>query len=101
LDNSYAKLERNLRILKDSPRAEWLQKIEKKESVKNCISKLLKWQVKSRKYYEKEKYTILPEVYWKWYCQRKGNSWKEFDKWITKNYLPDVMRPVLEMETIK
>jgi len=63
LDNLHTKLERNLKILKDSLKAEWLQEIKEEEPVENCISKLLKWQVKSRKYYEKEKYTILPKVY--------------------------------------
>jgi len=101
LDNLHAKPERNPRILKDSLRAKWLQEIKEEESVGNYISKLLEWQVKSKKYYKKEKYTTLPEVYWKWYYQRKDNSWEKFNKWITKNYLPDVMKPVLEMEAIK
>jgi len=43
----------------------------------------------------------LPETYQKWYHQKKGNSWEEFNKWITRNYLPDVIKPVLEMEAIK
>jgi len=101
LDNSYTKLERDLRIPEDLLKIKWLQEIKKEKPVENCISKLLKWQVKSRKYYKKEEYTILLEVYQKWYCQRKNNSWEEFNKWITKNYLPDVIKPVLEIETIK
>ena len=44
---------------------------------------------------------MLLKAYQKWYCQRKGNSWEEFNKWITKNYLSDVMRPVLEIKAIK
>ena len=57
--------------------------------------------MKSRKYYKKDKYTILPETYQKWYCQQKGNSWEEFNAQITKNYLPNVIKPVREIETIK
>ena len=44
---------------------------------------------------------MLPKAYQKWYCQREGNSWKEFNAWITKNYLSDVIKPVKEIETIK
>ena len=44
---------------------------------------------------------MLPEVYWKWYCQREGNNWEEFNAWIIKNYLPDIIKPVKEMEAIK
>ena len=44
---------------------------------------------------------MLLEAYWKWYCQREGNSWEKFNAWIMKNYLPDVIKPVKEMETIK
>jgi len=44
---------------------------------------------------------MLPKAYQKWYCQREGNSWKEFNAWITKNYLSDVMKPVREMEAMK
>jgi len=44
---------------------------------------------------------MLLEVYWKWYHQREGNSWEEFNIWIIKNYLPDIIRPVREIETIK
>jgi len=44
---------------------------------------------------------MLLEAYWKWYCQREGNSWEEFNAWIIKNYLPDVMRPVREIKAIK
>ena len=57
--------------------------------------------MKSRKYYQKDEYTTLPKVYWKWYCQREGNSWEEFNAQIIKNYLPDVIKPVKEIETIK
>ena len=64
-------------------------------------SGLFKWQVKSKKYYEKNKYIMLPKFYWKWYCQQKGNSWKKFDAWIMKNYLLNVIRPVKEMKAIK
>jgi len=44
---------------------------------------------------------MLPEAYWKWYHQREGNNWEEFNVWITKNYLPDVMKPVKEIKAIK
>jgi len=64
-------------------------------------NKLLKWQVKSKKYYMKDKYTMLLEVYWKWHCQHKGNNWEEFNAWIIKNYLLNAIRPVREMEVIK
>jgi len=33
--------------------------------------------------------------------KKKGNSWEEFDVWIIKNYLSDVIKPVREMEIIK
>ena len=101
MDNSHTKLEGNPKILKDLLRAKWSQEIKEEKPVGNCINKLLKWQVKSKKYCEKEKYTTLPKAYWKWYHQKKGNSWEEFNKWITKNYLPDVIKPVLEVEVIK
>ena len=63
MDNSYAKLEKNPKIPKDLLRAEWSQEIKEEKLVGNRISKLLKWQVKSRKYYKKEKYTMLSKVY--------------------------------------
>jgi len=44
---------------------------------------------------------MLPKAYWKWYHQREGNSWEEFNIWIIKNYLPDVIKPVREIEVIK
>ena len=50
--------------------------------------------MKFRKYYIKNKYTTLPEIYQKWYYQQKDNSWEEFNMWITKNYLSNIMRPV-------
>jgi len=62
---------------------------------------LLKWQIKFKKYYVKNKYITLPKIYQKWYYQQKGNSWEEFNIWIIKNYLPDVIKPVKEMEAIK
>ena len=51
--------------------------------------------------YKKNKYTISPEIYQKWYCQQKGNNWKNFDTWITKNYLLNVIKPIKEIEAIK
>jgi len=63
LDNSHIKPERNLKISEDLLKAKWSQEIKKEKPIKNCVSKSLEWQVKSRKYYKKEKYTILPEVY--------------------------------------
>ena len=42
---------------------------------------------------------MLPETYWKWYCQKKGNSWKEFNVWIIKNYLPNVIKLVKKNES--
>jgi len=44
---------------------------------------------------------MLSEIYWKWYCQYEGNNWEEFNVWIIKNYLSDVMKPVREIEAIK
>jgi len=44
---------------------------------------------------------MLLKAYWKWYHQREGNNWEEFNVWIIKNYLPDVIKPVREMEAIK
>jgi len=44
---------------------------------------------------------MLSEVYQKWYCQKEGNNWEEFNAWIIKNYLPDVIKPVREIEAIK
>ena len=57
--------------------------------------------MKSRKYYIKDQYTTLPEMYYKWYCQQKGNSWEEFNAQITKNYLSNMIKLVKEMEAIK
>ena len=53
---------KNLKVSKNSLKTEWLKEIKK-------ISGLLKWQMKSRKYYKKNKYIILPKVYWKQYRQ--------------------------------
>ena len=78
-----------------------MKEIKENEPKKPKASGLLKWQVKSRKYYIKDKYTILPETYQKWYCQQKGNSWEEFNTWIIKNYLPDVIRPVKKNKSHK
>ena len=44
---------------------------------------------------------MLPETYWKWYCQQKGNSWEKFNMWIIKNYLPNVIKLVKEIKAIK
>ena len=33
--------------------------------------------------------------------KKKDNSWEEFNMWITKNYLPDVIKPVREIKAIK
>ena len=44
---------------------------------------------------------MLLEVYWKWYCQREGNSWEEFNTQITKNYLLNIMKPVRKIKAIK
>ena len=74
MDNLHAKPKRNLKIPEDSLKAKWSQEIKEEESVENHISKSLEWQIKSRKYYKKKRYTTLPEVYQKWYCQRKGSS---------------------------
>ena len=63
------KLTQNPKILKDLLKAEWLKKIEEDCSKIPKINGLLKWQVKSKKYYIKNKYTILPETYQKWYYQ--------------------------------
>ena len=57
--------------------------------------------MKSRKYYIKDKYTTLLEIYQKWYHQQKGNSWEEFNAQITKNYLPNIIKPVKEIKIIK
>ena len=57
----------NPRILKDLLKAEWLKEIKKDEPKRLKTNRLLKWQIKSRKYYIKDKYTTLPEVYRKWY----------------------------------
>ena len=65
MDNSHTKPEENPKISKDLLKAKWLQEIKKEKPVENHISKSLEWQVKSRKYYKKEKYTMLPEVYQK------------------------------------
>jgi len=65
LDNSHTKSKRNLKIPEDLLKTEWLQEIKEEEPVGNCINKLLEWQVKFRKYYKKEKYTILLETYQK------------------------------------
>jgi len=43
--------------------------------------------------------------YWKYIrsgiTKKKGNSWEEFNAWIIKNYLLNVMKPVREIKTIK
>ena len=57
--------------------------------------------MKSKKYYIKDKYIMLQEIYQKWYCQQEGNSWEEFNIWIIKNYLPDVIKPIREIKAIK
>ena len=44
---------------------------------------------------------MLPKAYQKWYHQKKGNSWEEFNIQIIKNYLPDVIKPVREIKIIK
>ena len=44
---------------------------------------------------------MLPEVYQKWHCQKTGNSWEEFNAWITINYLLDVLRPVKKTKAVK
>ena len=74
------RLKGNLRIPKDLLRTKWSREI-KGDLVLGELqtSRLLKWQVKSRKYYQKDEYTTLPEIYQKWYCQREGNSWEEFN----------------------
>jgi len=61
----------------------------------------LKLQIKSKKYFVRQRYTIMAKNYWEWYRQQKGNSWKEFDSWMTKNYLLNVMQPLKEIETVK
>jgi len=40
-----------------------LKEIKKDEPEKPKANGLLKWQIKSRKYYIKNKYTTLPETY--------------------------------------
>jgi len=54
-----------LKILEDLLKAKWLKEIEKEGFKIPKASGLLKWQIKSRKYYIKDKYTTLPEVYQK------------------------------------
>ena len=44
---------------------------------------------------------MLTEAYQKWYHQKKGSSWEEFNMQITKNYLPDIIKPVREIKAIK
>ena len=62
MDNSHIKPERNPKILKDLLRTEWLQEIKEEELVGNYINKLLKWQVKSKKYYKKKVHHIIRSV---------------------------------------
>ena len=40
-----------------------VKKIKEDEPEGSKINELLKWQVKSRKYYIKDKYIMLPEIY--------------------------------------
>ena len=61
------RLTQNPRVPKDLLKAKWLKEIEEDEPEGLKTSRLLKWQVKSKKYYAKDKYTTLPETYWKWY----------------------------------
>jgi len=69
-----------LKILKDLLKAKWLKEIKKNLIPrKSQTSRLLKWQVKSKKYYQKNEYTTLLKAYWKWYHQKEGNSWEEFN----------------------
>jgi len=56
---------KNLKVLENSLKAKWLKEIEEDEFEESKISGLLKWQIKSKKYYVKDKYTILPKAYWK------------------------------------
>ena len=65
---------RNPKVLEDSLKAKWLKEIKEVEPKIPKTSGLLKWQMKSRKYYKKIKYIILPEVYQKQYHQQEGNS---------------------------
>ena len=51
----------NPRIPKDLLRAKQLKEI--KEDCFKTVNGLLKWQMKSKKYYVKDKYTTLPETY--------------------------------------
>ena len=56
---------RNLRVLKNLLKAEWLKEIKENEPEKPKASRLLEWQIKSKKYYVKDKYITLPEIYQK------------------------------------
>ena len=63
------RLIQNPKVLKDLLKAKWLKEI-KEDNLKTLkTSGLLKWQIKSKKYYVKDKYTTLLEMYQKWYCQ--------------------------------
>ena len=62
MDNSYTKLERNLRIPEDLLKAKWSQEIKKEEFIENYISKSLEWQIKSRKYYKKKVHYVTRNV---------------------------------------
>ena len=53
----------NPRVLKDLLKTKWLKEIEKDCPKIPKMSGLLKWQMKSRKYYVKNKYIMLLEVY--------------------------------------
>ena len=60
---------KNPKVPKNSPKAKWLKEIKENKPKGPKTSRLLKWQVKSKKYYVKDKYIILPKTYQKWYCQ--------------------------------
>ena len=55
----------NPKFLKDLLKAKWLKEIKKDKSKRPKTRRLLKWQVKSKKYYIKDKYIILLKTYQK------------------------------------
>jgi hypothetical protein len=89
-----------------TPRAKWLTELEEEEDIgiptrfaerhtKGCDEAAMK------RYFLKDRSYTLNELYRKWYRQRQGDDWEEFNAWLDGMVIPDHAMSERQMGYIK
>ena len=102
-ERGYLRFGRNYHVKARMPRAKWQKKVKANEQghLRDVQFQDIQVRMKSTRYFKKQEYIVLPDLYQQWYRQRKNNNWFKFKTQMIANYILDRLLLTKDLKAIK